>query len=870
MVRVARDDNCRGRDYPRPMAVDPQTNAPTRAWLRIARRELAGGLGGFWIFLACLALGAWAIAAAGSITSSYNAGLDRQSRELLGGDAAVTLAQRAATAEERAWLDERGTVSEAAQVDLMGRAAGPGSSKVMQIDVRGIDGAFPLVGAFVFDRDITVADVLARQGDTWGIAASESLLKDLGVPVGGAVMLGDIPVQVRAVLVREPDRIGEPGMFEPRAIISIDALRDAGLMQPGQLFRTAYRMVLKPEAAATFEADLNAKWESEGLRYRGPDDAVDGLRALLDMLNTFMTVIGISALVAGGVGVAQATSSFLETRLDSIATLKALGADAGTIRAAYGLQLAVLAGLGALAGVALGAASPWMLQWIAGGAIPLPSELSIFPAPLLKAFVLTMLAAVVFATPPLGRARATRPAALFRREGGDEIVATPTFERVVAGSAAVLLVLVSLIGSARPLVTVGLLFGATIAYLVLIGAAMLVKRIAKAGAKHARGYLRLVLSNLGGPGSLAPVVAPALGLGLSLMTLVAVVQTNLLGTLKDTAPANAPSVIFRQIPQAQAEAFDQLMAEHGIDIEDVKAYRRAPVLLGRVITIRGEKLDESSVPPEERWVTRGETPMTFMRAKPPEAMLRSGEWWAEDYEGPMLVSVEEDAASGLGLKLGDSVGFRIFGREIEAKVASVRKVDWAGFGANVAFILSPGALEAMKPFNAAIVIMPPDKEAEVIAAVSSRWPMVLAFQLRKTLETAADLFGQVSIAVAALAGVVTTAGVLVLFGAFAAAARRRRRESALLKVFGASRAAILGLYAFEFALAAFVAVVLGALMGVVAAHPIVILVFDVTWRFDWSPVVTGGLIAVISAAAGGAIVGWSTLSQRPARVLRSA
>ena len=306
------------------------------------------------------------------------------------------------------------------------------------------------------------------------------------------------------------------------------------------------------------------------------------------------------------------------------------------------------------------------------------------------------------------------------------------------------------------------------------------------------------------------------------------------------------------------------------DIEDVKAYRRAPVLLGRVITIRGEKLDESSVPPEERWVTRGETPMTFMRAKPPEALLRSGEWWPENYEGPMLVSVEEDAASGLGLKLGDSIGFRIFGREIEAKVSSLRKVDWTGFGANVAFILSPGALEAIKPFNAAIVIMPPDKEAEVIAAVSSRWPMVLAFQLRKTLETAADLFGQVSIAVAALAGVVTTAGVLVLFGAFAAAARRRRRESALLKVFGASRAAILGLYAFEFALAAFVAVFLGALMGVVAAHPIVILVFDVTWRFDWSPVVTGGLIAVISAAAGGAIVGWSTLSQRPARVLRSA
>ncbi|RYD95611.1 MAG: FtsX-like permease family protein, partial [Sphingomonadales bacterium] len=582
------------------MASDLQTTH-TRAWLRIARRELAGGLGGFWIFLACLALGAWAIAAAGSITASYNRGLDQQAHELLGGDAAVTLSQREATPEERAWLDERGTVTEAAQVDLMGRAPG----KTIQIDVRGIDDKFPLVGKFVFDSEISIRQALEKRGERWGIAASSSLLKELNVKVGDQISLGDIPVEVRALLMREPDRIGEPGMFEPRAILSVDALREVGAMQPGQLFRTAYRIVLNPETAATFEQDLNATWESAGLRYRGPDDAVDGLRGLLDMLNTFMTVIGISALVAGGVGVAQATSSFLETRVDSIAALKALGADAGTIRAAYGLQLGVLAGVGALAGVALGAASPWLLQVIAGSAIPLPSDISIFPLPLLKAFVLTMLAAAVFAVPPLGRARATRPAALFRREGGEAMGPVPTFERVLAIIAAALLVIVATLGSARPLVTLGLLFGAAIAYLILVGAAVLVKRLARQSAKGARGYLRLVLANLGGPGSLAPVVAPALGLGLSLMTLVAVVQTNLLGQLKDTAPANAPSVIFRAIPHAEIDAFDALMKEQGVAIDDPKSYRRAPVLLGRVITLKGEKLDEASVPRVTQRSSRG-------------------------------------------------------------------------------------------------------------------------------------------------------------------------------------------------------------------------------------------------------------------------
>lgn len=839
----------------------------TRAWLRIARRELAGGLGGFWIYLACLALGAWAIAAAGSVTESFGRGLSLESRMLLGGDAAISISQREATEEEKAWLRERGTMAEAAQVDLMGRHG----TAVKQIDVRGIDGAFPLVGSFEFNLGAPeLKDILAQKNGVWGIAVSESLLNELNAKLGDRISLGDFYVDIRAQLKREPDRIGEPGLFEPRAIIAIDALRETGQLSPGRLFRTAYRLVLKPDYAATFEKDVTDAWEDAGLRYRAPEDAVDGLRNLLDMLNTFMSVIGVASLLAGGVGVAQATSSFLESRIDSIAALKALGADGGTIRAAYATQLAVLAGLGALAGVALGAATPWLLRLIAGEAIPLPSELGVYPVPLLKAFALTMLAAVVFASMPLGRARATPPAALFRREGGEAMGKSPWTERVISVVAAAGLATLAAASSARPLMTLALLVGALVAALVLGAAALGVKRAAALGARRARGYLRLVLANLAGPGSLAPVVAPALGLGLALMSLVAVVQTNLLGQLRETAPAQAPSVIFRQVPHEDAAEFDAMMKSHGVDTTDVKSYRRAPFILGRVITLKGEPLDEDKVAPEERWVTRSEIGMTFLSRKPPEAVIRAGKWWDETYSGALLVSVEEGAARGLGVKVGDAIGFRIFGRELQGKVASIRKVDWSGFGANLAFILSPGTLEAAKPFHTAIVIVPPDKEAGLIRDVSDRWPAVLAFQLRRTIETAADLVGKVALGVTALASVVMTAGVLVLFGAFAAAARRRRRESALLKVFGASRLAILGLYAFEFALAALAAAIFGVVMGIVAAHPIVILVFEANWRFDWGPVLTVGGIAVLAAAAGGAAVGWATLSHRPARVLRSA
>jgi putative ABC transport system permease protein len=840
---------------------------PHRAWLRIGLRELAGGFSGFWIYFACLALGAWAIAAAGSTTAAFSRGLDIQARQLLGGDAQLSLSQREATAEEIAWMQERSTaLAMSASADLMGRKG----ETIRQVDVRGVDARFPLIGRPTLAPDMPLADAIGKQKGMWGVAVSQTLLDEFGVAVGDRIELGGVEVNISAVLVRESDRLGEPGAFQPSALMSLDALREMDALAPGRLFRAGYRMLLKPEHIDGFEEEADAAWGEAGLRYRGPEDAVDGLRDLLDMLNTFMSVIGIAALVAGGVGVAQATSSFLGSRVESIAALKALGADDGMIRAAYAFQLGVLAAIGAGAGVALGALSPWLVQVLAGDRIPLPSAIGVFPLELLKALALGLLAATIFAAPALGRARATPPAALFRRLGGELQGRTPWLERWIAVAAGVLLVLVATFGSARPLVTIGLLAGAAVAYVVLAGAAVIVKRLARRAARRARGYLRLALANLGGPGSLAPTVAPALGLGLALLTLVAVVQTNLLGQIRDTAPANAPSLIFRQIPADDVAAFDQAMRDAGVAVDDPDSYRRAPFILGRVISLKGERLTSDMVAPEERWVTRGEVGMTYLGAQPPEAVLRSGAWWPADYAGPLLVSVEEGAAKGLGLRPGDEMGFRIYGRDLPATVASIRKVDWGGFGANMAFILSPGTLEAARPFHTAIVMIEPDKEDALMKVVSDRWPGVLTFQLRRSLETAADLFDQVSLVVTALAGVVMAAGVLVLFGAFAAAARRRRQEAALLKTFGASRPAILLLYAGEFALAGVAAALLGGAMGVAAAHPIVINVFEAQWRFAWPPVLLVAFIAIFSAAAGGAAVGWATLSHRPARVLRSA
>lgn len=834
---------------------------------KIAMRELAGGLSGFWIYVACIALGIFAIAAAGSVTAGFSKGLASEARTLLGGDALFAASQRRASPDELAWMSERGNVSENITINVMGQAGDVRE----QVDVRAVDEHHPLIGAPTLSGGAaTLDDALAFREGRWGIAASPSTLKNFGLEVGDDIALGSIPATIRAQLDGEADGIGTPGTFGPQITIRLKALEEAGRLSDGQLYRSRYRVLLTDKGLAdTLEETAEEDLGPSGLRYRGPEDAIDGLQNLLEMLNSFLSVIGIAALIAGGVGIAQASSAFLETRMPSIAAFKALGAEASTLRAAYFIQLTALALVGAMVGLVLGAATPFLIAAIAGDQIPLPNILRLYPLPLLRALVLGLLSAAIFALPPLGRARATPPAALFRSLGSETLEKTPRPERILAGLAAIALIVVSVWTSDAPLVTGILLIGASLAWLVLIGMAYLIRLFARRASVTAAGLSRLTLANLGGPGSLAPTITPALGLGLALLVFVATVQANLLRQVNETATRNLPALFFTQIPSDGIDTFDQLIRDNGVDIEDPDAFRRTPLVIGRVISLKGEDLDKEKVASSERWVINGEIGMPYIGKQPPEAELVEGEWWPEDYQGPLLVSIEADAARGLRLDIGDEIGFRIFGRELTATVASLRNVDWGGFGANTAFILSPGTLEAANPPHLAIAQATPEQEVGIIKALGDTLPQVVVFQTRETLATAGRLLGNITIAVNAAAGIVMLSGLLVLVGAFAAMARQRRTEAALLKTLGATRGGILRLYAGEFALSGAVATLAGTIMGVAAAALIVTLVFEAEWAMPWLTVGIVAGFAVGAAALGGVVVGLATLSHPPARILRT-
>ncbi|MEO1662916.1 MAG: FtsX-like permease family protein [Pseudomonadota bacterium] len=835
------------------------------AWI-IASRELAGGVRGFLIYLACIALGVFAIAAAGSVTEGFSRGLASEARTLLGGDAMFTASQRRATPDERAWMEARGRVSERISLNVMGEAR----DKRQQVDIRAVDERHPLLGEDIVFGASELREALSFKDGKWGVAVTPSLLEAFELEIGDDIQLGHIAATIRARLDAEADGIGTPGVFGPEATIDIAALEEAERLTNGQLFRSRYLIILPSgQTGEDISQAADAEWGNGGLRYRGPEDAVDGLQRLLEMLNTFLSVIGIAALIAGGVGIAQACTAFLQSRVQSIAAFKALGAETQTIRMAYLIQLGTLALIGALIGVVLGGVVPFLIALFLGDRIPLPAVLAIYPEPLLRGAFLGILAAAMFALPPLGRARATRPAALFRTLGTEDQESVPWKERVGSVLAALALVTVAIFTSTTPMITGLLLAGSGAAWLLFLGTASAIRWMARRSLPAARGFGRLVLSNLGGPGSLAPTVAPALGLGLALLVFVVVIQANIVRQVKETAAANLPALFITQIPQAQVTQFDALIEAEGVDIDDPEAFRRTPLIIGRVISLKGAPLEEESVAESERWVVEGEIGMPYIARQPPEVQIVEGDWWPEDYEGPLLVSIEADAARALGLGIGDMIGFRVFGRDIEARVSSLRNVDWGSFGANTAFILSPGTLEAAQPQHIAIVQVEPGGEAAIIEGLAKDFPNIVVFQTREALATAGRLLGNISIAINAAASIVLIAGLLVLFGAFASMARERRNEAALLKTFGASRSQVFGLYASEFGISGATAGLIGAAIGTAAAWPVVTLQFEAEWTLPWLELGVILSIAVLVSAAGGLIVGSRTLAHPPMRVLRS-
>jgi putative ABC transport system permease protein len=834
--------------------------------LRFAGRELRSGVAGFRIFLACLALGVAALAAAGSTAEAFRQGLASQSRAILGGDVAVSVEGRRFTKDEQKAFARLGAVTDTLRVRAM--ASGPaGEGDRRLAEVRGVDAAYPLAGSVKLTGEPSLAKATAVIGGVAGAAVEPELMDRLHLALGQRVLIGDTPFIVRAAVADEPDRLGRGFSLGPGILVSKAVLERSGLLSEDALFGETVRIALPPSASpAKVAAALARAFPNGGFRARGRNDAAAGLGQLIDQLEFFLSFIGLAALLAGGLGVSSAVTTYLNARKPSIAVLKALGADGALIRNLYLIQIGALALLGVAIGLLVGAASPYLLGWIAKNRLPVPVLFAIYPGPLVRAGLFGALSAAVFSLAPLARARSTPPSALFRKDLSGRVAFGP--EVVVLVFAALGLVALTIVTAPSALVAGIMLGGVLAGFLALWLVGQAAVRLAGVLRRLASGPVRIGLANLAGPGSAARTASPSIGFGVALLTTVVLIQSSLLSEVRDVAPNTAPSLVFTQIAPENGQAFDADIAAVLGPLR-VERYRRYPFATGRITAIRGAPVDKEKIAQGQRWAFDQDVSISALGAAPLDAAVIEGRWWPATYAGPPLVMLDADIAHAAALKPGDSLTVSVLGRDLDAKVAGLRKIEWGQFGASFPIVLDADALKGANLREIAIAKTTRTQETAILARLGRDFPAVNVISVREQLEAATKIFDQLAWAVRGAAAVAALAGLLVLIGAIAATAQARTREAAVLKVLGSTRPQILLAYGVEYGAVGVIAGLAGVLLGGAAAYPVITLVFHTRWSIDWS-----GIVAVLAAVTGvaavaGGIGAFAALAKRPAPVLRS-
>jgi putative ABC transport system permease protein len=833
--------------------------------LRLALRELRGGIRGFRLFLACLALGVGAIAAVGSVSSALIAGVSEDARALLGGDAEVTLVQRRAEPEERAFLDLSGRVSEI--VEMRAMAERPDADGRTLVELKGVDELYPLVGTIGLASSVRLADALAEIGGRFGAAIELGLADRLGIGVGNRLKIGAVEFEVRALIEREPDRATGAFSFGPRVFASRAALEATGLILPGSLIRYHYRVELPAGIRpAEFRDAVNRAFPAAGWRIRTYDEAAPGLRRFIDRVTQYLVLVGLTALLVGGVGVGNAVRSYLERKLTTVAILKCVGASGGLAFRTYFALVGFLAAAGISLGLLVGAVAPVLLASVLSRVMPVAPKIGIFPAPLAMAAAAGALTTLVFALWPLARAAEVKPAGLFRA-----VVAPPTRRPpsyAVIGSVGAMLALAALVlaTSQDRFLALWFLAGCVGAVILFQGLAHGMMALARRAGRPRRPMVRLALANLYRPGAPTAAIALSLGLGLTVFVAIALIEANLNKQVNDRIPERAPSFFFIDVQPDQVAAFDRLIGS----IAGVSDLKRTPMVRGRISKVAGVSADRVNPPPGVAWALQGDRGLSYAAEPPDGAKLVAGSWWPADYRGKPLVSMDANIARGLGLDLGDVLTLNVLGRDIDVEIASLREIDWGSLAMNFTFIFAPGTLEAA-PHTHIATAHAADRAAEtaLLKAIGREFPNVSAIRVKDALDAANRILESIGVAVRLTAAVTLIAGTLVLAGAIAAGHHHRVRDAVVLKVLGARRRDVLGGFLLEYGILGLAIAAIAAAVGSFAGHAILIWVMRTDSAFYPAAVAGSALSSLIITLLFGLIGTWWALSQKAAPMLRN-
>ncbi len=833
-----------------------------RFLLDLAWRDLRASGRHLWIFCACLVLGVALVAAGGGLYRQVADSLQNDARLLFGGDLNVEHSAPL-DADVLAWMAARGEVSRLVELRTMLRAP---DGRAQLIELQSADARYPLYGTVELAPAGALADTLAQRDGAWGAAIDGALAQRLGLVVGDRVEVGDLTLVVRAIVVRQPDRSLRADWNGAPVLVADGALMATGLVQPLSRVEYQYRVRTEQPAAEWRDAFM-AAFPALDAEVRTFEERSERMAEVLGQIGSGLLLIGFSALFIGGLGVFNSVQAYLQGKLGTLATLRALGLRDRRLAAMVLLQILMLAVLSSLAGVVLGNALALIGTWAAAQRLPLAPLLQTLWLPSLVAMGFGVLTALGFALPALGRALSVSPAALFRGIDGTRL-RTP--KRAWALTALAAALVAALLVFTVPDTRFGIAFVlATVLLLVLLdGVTRGLRRLARALLARPGWRLpleaRLALAGLQRADSPLRPALLSLGAALALLVACALVVAALLRTVNETVPENAPALVFHDVQTEQLPLLRQtLQAQPGL-----QRITTAPLVLGRLIEVNGEALRDSDDGRRVR-EARDEQKLSNREGNIDDVVIRDGAWWPADHRGAPLMAMEDREADELGLKVGDRLVFDVLGAPVQAEIAAIYSQRRLQARLWLEAIFSDGVLDPHITRHVGAAWLAPAGALAAQDALAAVAPNIATVRTETLLSETRALMARASGGLALVAGVCLAASLLVLASVVAGSRARQVYDATVMHAMGARHASLRRMLYWEYALLALVTSGFAMLAGGALATALL------RWRLDidpggiyWTGALTALGVSTVSLGLGARYL-LSQMRLSPALLLRS-
>ncbi|PZP56830.1 MAG: glycosyl transferase family 1 [Micavibrio aeruginosavorus] len=791
--------------------------------LRWAWRDMRGNWRHFRLVILCLFLSLMSVTAVQVTGASVLKSIDEQANVILGGDWVLRQLYAPVGEEARTWLKSRGAdLADTTEMRVM--LINPQTKDASLVELKGVDQKYPLYG----EMKIESSGQDFQSNLEKGIIIERSLGERLGVDIGNMLQLGDAQFKLVAWIGKEPDRAGG-GRFglAPRAFISNENLKTTMLEQPGSMVYYDLRLRWqKNKDLSVLKKDFLEAFPESDWRFTDTEKASPQIQRQVNNIVQFLTLIGLSALLIGGIGIANGMRAYFQTRLVTIAIFKSIGMKTNVIRGIYLWQILAIGILGTLLGVLIGCGLPMIVAPQIQSFLPFPVSVYVAPSAIAVPLSFGLLTTLIFSLWPLGEAERVSPLLLLRNMGIHN--ANPHW-KVVAAIIPLTIILSALIilSSESQLFSLFFIGGAIACFGLFYLSGKIIACIAWKISGKAGFSNRLALQNLGRKGNTTAQTLVSLGIGLTVLISIALIERNLSATLSENLPKDAPAFFFLDIQPDQKPEFERLVSAFPTASKLIVM----PNLRGRIASVNGVDAKDALIDKRESWLLSNERGFTYTDALPAHSEIMSGNWWPKDYKGPPLISVVDDVERGFGVKPGDKMKFLILGREIEATIANVREVNWTTFTVNFAITFAPGALEGAPHSWLATVVADPNQETALQRAVTEKFPNISMIRLSDTIETVSNLIGQMNLAVRIMALLALGTGLIVLIEALIASRSQRSYDTVILKVVGVPQNILKHIMLAEFALLSGVATLTAAMIGTVVSWGVLDLWMDLQWNF---------------------------------------